>query len=278
MDGLYTNRSANRDFAHNAFARYGQSCDVLVASAFFSAADTIAALLEHGCRVQLVVRLGAATSPAHLKRVLGRPGVQVRYFTDRSFHPKLYIFGAACALVGSANFTGAGMTTNQEIVVAIGPDDPRFDELVRLFGAYWDEAKVLSEDSLTRFAEVLRRNSAQPDDRVDSAVIEALGRHTFANIEWGLPKVGRRQEFLDAYRRRYQSFRDAYDLVCRVYKSLGRRITVPPFPLRLEIDQYFSFIREVYALGDSYYSAPLLTGPEQEARIYHLIEEFVDRG
>ena len=49
----------------------------------------------------------------------------------------------------------------------------------------------------------------QPDHRVDSAVIDALGRHAFTNIERGLPKPERRQEFLDAYRRRYQSFRDA---------------------------------------------------------------------
>ena len=278
MDGLYTNRSANKDFAYNAFARYGRSCDVLIASAFFSAADTIIDLLGRGCRVQLLVRLGAATSAEHLKRVLGKPGVQVRYFTDHSFHSKLYIFGAACALVGSANLTASGMTTNQEVVVALGPDDPRFDELVQLFGAYWDEAKVLTEEVLTRFAEVVRRNSAQPDDRVDSAVMEALGRHAFTNIERGLPKPGRRQEFLDAYRRRYQSFRDAYDVAYRVYRSVGKRITAPTFPLRIEIDQWFSFIREVYAVGDSYHYAPQLTGPEQETRIHGLVEEFIAQG
>ena len=38
MDGLCTNRSANKDFAYKAFARYGRSCDVLIASAFFSGA------------------------------------------------------------------------------------------------------------------------------------------------------------------------------------------------------------------------------------------------
>ncbi len=278
MNGLYTNRSASKDFAYNAFVRYGRSCDVLIASAFFSADDTIIDLLERGCRVQLVVRLGAGTSAEHLKKVLGRPGVQVRYFTDQSFHPKLYIFGSACALVGSANLTRPGMTTNQEVVVALGSDDPRFDELVRLFGAYWDEAKVLTEEILARFAEIIRRNTAQPDHSVDSAVMDALGRHAFANIERGLAKPRRREEFLDAYRRRYQSFRDAYDVVYRVYSSVNKRITAPTFPLRIEIDQWFSFIREVHALGDSYHSAPLLTGPEQETKIHGLVEEFIARG
>ena len=229
MDGLYTNRSAKKDFAYNAFARYGRSCDVLIASAFFSAADTIIDLLDRGCRVRLVVRLGAATSAEHLKQLVGRHGVQARYFTDQSFHPKLYIFGAACALVGSANLTDSGIKTNTEVLVAVGPDDPRFDELVRLFVAYWEEAKVLAGEVLARFAQVVRRNAAQPDSRIDFAVIDALGRHAFTNIERGLPKPGRRQEFLDAYRRRYQSFRAAYNVVYRVYTSVGKRITAPTF-------------------------------------------------
>lgn len=278
MDGLYTNRSVTKDFAYNAFARYGRACDVLIASAFFSAADTIIKLLAQGCRVQMVVRLGAATSAEHLKRIVGKPGVQVRYFTDQSFHPKLYIFGAACALVGSANLTGSGLTSNQEVIVALGPDDPRFDELVRLFGAYWDEAKVVTDEVLRQFADTIRRNTAQPDNRVDAAVIDELGRRAFTNIERGLPKPGRRQEFLDGYRRRYQSFRDAYDVVSRIYSSVGKRITVASFPLRIEIDQWFSFIREVYAVGDTYHSAPLLTGQEQEKRIHDLVEEFITRG
>src|SRR5690348_578620 len=112
MDGLYTNRAANRDFAYNAFTRYGRSCDVLIASAFFSASEIILDLLQRGCRVQLVVRLGAGTSAEHLRTIISKNGVQVRYFTDQSFHPKLYIFGAACALIGSANLTASGMRTN----------------------------------------------------------------------------------------------------------------------------------------------------------------------
>jgi len=278
MDGLYTNRSTNRDFAYNAFSRYGQSCDVLIASAFFSSADTIIGLLERGCQVQLIVRLAAATSPSELKNILRKPGVQIRYFTDQSFHPKLYIFGAACALVGSANLTRAGLTNNQEVVVALKADDPRFDELVRLFTAFWDEAQVLTVEVLDRFAEIVRRNATKPDLDVDSAVRDALGRHAFKNVERGLPKPGRRQEFLDGYRRRYQSFRDTYDVVYRIYRSVGRRITPPDFPLRIEVDQWFSFIREGYAGGDSYHSAPFRSGQEQETLICRLVEEYIAEG
>lgn len=275
MDGLYTNRSTNRDFAYNAFSRYGQSCDVLIASAFFSSADTILELLDRSCRVQLVVRLGAATSAEDLRRVIGKPGVQVRYFTDQGFHPKLYIFGAACALVGSANLTRAGLTTNQEVAVVLDPDDPRFDELVRLFTAFWGEAQVLTAEVLDRFADVVRRNTTKPDLDVDTAVRNALGKHAFNNIERGLPKPGRRREFLDGYRRRYQSFRDAYDVVDRVYRSVGQRITPPDFPLRLEIQQLFSYIWDIHARGDAYRTVPLLSGQEQESRIHQMVDEYI---
>lgn len=278
MEGLYTNRSVLSDFACNAFRRFGHSCDVMIASAFFSDADTILELLERGCRVQLIVRLAAATSADHLKKVAQMSGVQIRYFTDSSFHPKLYIFGAACALVGSANLTASGMKTNQEIVVGLPSDDPRFDELVALFRAYWGEAQVLTDDSLRRFSEVVSQNKARSDYHVDCAVIEALGRHLFSNVERGIKPPGRRQDFLDAYRRRYQSFRDAYELVHRVYYSVGRRITGPEFPLRIEIDQWFSFIRDVYAIGDTYHFAPLLTAGEQQEKIANLVGEFVNRG
>lgn len=278
MDGLYTNQSILSDFAYNAFLQFGNSCDVMIASAFFSDSATVLELLERGCRVQLIVRLAAATSPDHLKRVQGRPGIQIRYFTDPSFHPKLYIFGASCALVGSANLTGSGLKTNQEVVISLTSEDPRFDELASLFRAYWAEAKALTDDDLRLFGDVLRRNRSEPDHQADSAVIEALGRHLFSNVKRGVDPPSRRQEFLDSYRRRYQSFMDAYQLVYEVYASVGRRMTGEQLPLRIEIDQWFSFIREMYAIGDAYHSVPLLTADIQRKKIVGIVKEFIDNG
>jgi hypothetical protein len=275
MEGLFTNSSARRDFTLNAFERFGRNCDVLLASAFFTDPETVLGLLDRRCRVQLVVRLGAATSPDALRKVYKKEGIQVRYFTDSAFHPKLFIFGAACALVGSANVTGAGLRTNQEITVSLPSSDPRFDELLRLFASYWEQAHVMDDGPLALFTEVRRRHQKDTEANTDAAVIEALGRIVFDNLPRGLPRPGRRDVFVDSYRRRYQSFRDAYEVVDRVYRGIGRRMVTVEFPVRIEIDQFFNFIREKHAIGESYHSAPLLTGPALESRIADLVEEFL---
>ncbi len=42
-------------------------------------------------------------------------------------------------------------------------------------------------------------------------------------------------------------------------------------PLRMEIDSFFSFVRENYAKGDSYLHQPILSGPMQESKIHPLV-------
>lgn len=54
-------------------------------------------------RVRLIVRLDFPTSPTALHKGLLDGNVEVRFFTDATFHPKLHIFGSRSALVGSAN-------------------------------------------------------------------------------------------------------------------------------------------------------------------------------
>jgi len=47
-------------------------------------------------------------------------------------------------------------------------------------------------------------------------------------------------------------------------------------PLRIEIDSFFSFVREKKAKKDSYLSAPLLLEDELETKIRSTIEEWHD--
>ena len=279
MNGLYSNRATARDFVKNALARHGRNCDVLIASAFFSNSDAVSDLLGAGCRVQLIVRLGPGTSAEHLRKLLGRTGVSVRYFTDPSFHPKLYVFGSSAALVGSANLTSSGMMTNQEIAITVVSDDPRFDELANIFQDYWEEAKVLTEEDLRVFKQVESEHSSKGDHDLEQAVLKRLGRHAFSNIARGIPKASESEQYIDSYRRRYQTFRDAFAVVNRVYAGVGRRLVDPSvLPLRIEIDQFFSFIRELHAPGDSFLTAPLLTGPAQEDKIREFVEKYLDHG
>ncbi|MGL5001865.1 MAG: phospholipase D-like domain-containing protein, partial [Casimicrobium sp.] len=188
--GLYTNRTSHRDLVVNALndlARDG--CNVFIAVAFFTETSVIERLLEKGCHVRLVVRLGFPTNAGALQKLLGLPSVSLRYFTGREFHPKLYIFGDKTALVGSANLTHSAIHRNQEVVISIESDDPRFDELNLLFGEYWEQAKVLDAKTLEAYAKIYSQYDALENSvlRLGEQVLDKLGDFSPANIKTNRP-------------------------------------------------------------------------------------------
>ena len=129
---VYSNRKP--DFIRNAFLYYASPPkQVMLASPFFSNAPLVEDLVRQGCSVQLIVRLGEATSPDHLRTIMGSSRVHVRFFTARTFHSKLYIFGSEAALVGSANLTDSGINSNQEICIEVPGGTNAFDELLSIF-------------------------------------------------------------------------------------------------------------------------------------------------
>ena len=116
MNGLYTNRNTHGDFIGNAFRQVDHGQNVFIAAAFFTKTDVVEMLLEKGCLVRMIVRLGYPTSPDALSKILAKEGIEIRFFTGQSFHPKLYIFGDQEALVGSANLTDRALISNQEVI------------------------------------------------------------------------------------------------------------------------------------------------------------------
>jgi len=94
---VYSNKKP--DFVLNAFGVHSVPPNqVGLAAPFFTYSPIIDELVEKRCDVQLVVRLCEITSPDALKKIMRHPRVQVRFFTSRSFHSKLYVFGASAAL------------------------------------------------------------------------------------------------------------------------------------------------------------------------------------
>ena len=101
MQNLYTNSTSRRDFLDNYFlGMQATPCYVFAAVAFYTHHEIVTRLLSVGCRVDLIVRLGYPTSPKALGELMGREGVRLRYVTDTTFHPKLYIFDEVGAVVG----------------------------------------------------------------------------------------------------------------------------------------------------------------------------------
>jgi hypothetical protein len=278
MNVVFANRTEKKDFVVNEIERLGiPDRDVYIAVAFFTESEVVKRLIEKGCRVQMVVRLGFPTSPRALEEVMALPNLQLRVYTARSFHPKLYIFGDEVALVGSANLTHAAIWSNQEVVVRLDADDDRFAELAAVFDDYWDGAEVPTQEQLKLYKQ-LYLNFAKHDDAADALAREAadkLGNTAPANINRGEKKRGKQSLFLSHFRKAYQSGVAAFDVVRKVYLDSGyRKVDETDIPLRIEIDSFISFVREQVATGESWESAPLRTPAEQEPFIRDLIDRW----
>jgi len=248
---------------------------VYIAVAFFTDDRIIDDLSRKQCPVKLIVRLGKPTSPAKLENVLKMEMVQVRYVTARSFHPKLFIFGDRAALVGSANLTDAGMVTNQEIMLSVESDDPRFSSLKELFHLYWEQAEVLDKRIVARYGEILKKYNAADiaGGNIEKEVIDLIGDVTINNIDWGKNKKSKKLLYIDDFRRSYQEFQSAYKTVKRLYLKDGRRKR-GGIPVHIEIDSFVSYVRDEHAQGEKWKYTPLLVGVEQEQVINNLIDQW----
>jgi len=275
--GLYTNRNSRGDFVRNAFNANGDpACNVYIAVAFFTDSGAIETLVAQGCTIRLVVRLGFPTSADALSRVLKLPGVEIRYFTDRSFHPKLYVFGTKVALVGSANLTNAATISNQEVVVEIGSTDLRLPELASLFNEYWGDAKVLTTEVLDNYRKICDKYAGlwSEENKQEKEIREKLGHVIAGNITRDKNKDAQENVFLEDFRKAYQECVSAFNAIRRVYEHFGKRKANAAFPLRLEIDSFISFIRETHAEGDVWMETPLISGIDREKRITELVAEW----
>lgn len=253
---LLTNRNSRGDFIREALVGAGEPGEpAYIASAFFTDHEVLRRISFKSKRVRLIVRLGFPTSPKALQDALNDPNVDVRYFTDHTFHPKLYIFGDRTAFVGSANLTGAAVISNQEILVAMSSDDPRFEDLAVLFGEYWDQAAVLTAPILDEYR-ILYANHRAIDVEIakfEQQVDSKIGKAVFQNIDRGKERKSKENIFIESYRKTYQEAVSAFSTIREAYRDHGKRkVSEERLPLRLEIDSFFSYVRDHIATGETW--------------------------
>jgi len=245
MKGVFANRNDKSDFVSNALEAQGDDgCNVLMAVAFFTEFCVVERLIEKGCSIWLVIRLGFPTNPLALKRLMKNPKVQLRFYSGHSFHPKLFIFGDKTALVGSANLTRSAILSNQEVVVSIDSNDERFFELAEIFDGYWSHAEVLTEDALNTYSAVYQEYEKHEAaaDRLGRTLLEKLGDTSPPNIARQRPNASSHSLFLSAFRKTYQESVAAFNIVRDAYKGSGyRKVDEANIPLRIEIDSFISF-------------------------------------
>jgi len=273
---LYLN-SSGIDSVRNAVMKCSQDVqEIFLASPFFSYDDIINEMRTKCSLIRLIVRLGPATSPIALRQIIDHPEVQIRYFTSRKFHSKLYIFGDKKALIGSANFTIAGLQSNREICIEIDKNNTNFDKLVAAYSSYWNDAEVLSKERLASYEKIyLRSKYTEEKNSLESD----LGKEfedvsPGKGVQVGKKKQSKEKIFLESYRKTYQEFHYAFKEVETVYKEDGRRKQKEnAVPLRIEIDQFFSFVREEYATGDSYNLEPNRSGNAFRTFVKGMLDE-----
>lgn len=276
---MFTNSNKRKDFLYDAIRAGASSpCSIYIASAFFTEDKIIEKFSNNECTVKIIVRLGYPTSAQALERCLSMKNIQIRFFTSSTFHPKLYIFGESYAIVGSANFTHNGLTTNQEVSVKIDQADDRLVELKLLFADYWAQAKVLTKEHLEHYKIILKRNKkiTSKEDLVEDEIRKSIGEVIFQNITRDKQKESSENIFIEDYRKRYQEYLSVFKTIESVFKLYGKRkFSDTVIPLRLEIDSFLSFVRDKHTKGDSWSESPLLNPTEQKQKIKDYIDEWI---
>ncbi len=265
MDGLYTNSTTSDSLRQAFYENAKKDSRLYLASPFFTYDSLIDELMNLNCNIKLIVRLCSVTNPYALKNIFDKQGIQIRYFTSRFFHSKLYLFDEDVAIVGSANLTKAGMSSNREVSVAINGDDHRFDGLVSTFASYWDQAEVLTSERLEDFKYIWNKyREKSNNDKCDDEIVEEFGESKPSEgAQVGEKKLSKDKIYLESYRRVYQEFLRYYRIVEDEYITLGKRkLNETVVPLRIEIDQFFSFLKETYTKKKSYLEEPLRTDNE----------------
>ncbi|MGB0834764.1 MAG: phospholipase D family protein [Psychrobium sp.] len=276
---LYTNTSSKGDFVKNGINSSAlEFTDIYIATAFFTEYELIEELTAKGCSVKLIVRLGFPTCPKALKKVMLKDDVDIRFFTSNSFHPKLYIFGNNNALVGSANLTRAAIQSNQEVVVNIGSNDSRFNELQMLFDDYWQEATVLCYESLKKYNSIYEKANQAHKLIIsfDNDVIDLLGDKNYTNIERGKVKSTKQSIFYDGYSKSYQEATSAFTKILDVYNEKPRKTLNETIPLRLEVDSFFSFVRDRHAKVDKWKRTTIGWDNQKREHVAALIDEWLN--
>ncbi len=275
---LYSNRNSQHDFIQNAInTLITKANNINIAVAFLTDTNVLENLSKQGCKVRIVVRLGFPTSPNALESLLKISNIEARFFSDRSFHPKLYIFGSSGALVGSANLTHSAMTTNQEIMVHIDAEDNIFTELVDLFSEYWAEAKVLTPQTVEEYKKIYDSFKSLSSDvsKLEREVHKKIGKVVGFNIGREKKKQSKENIFIEDYRKTYQESVSAFNTIRQVYEKVGKRkVPESDIPLRLEIDSFISFVRDRHAKKESWKKTPIVSGELQNNKIRELVEEW----
>jgi len=273
---IYANRDGKDSIRAQIHKLSYPACDLFFACPFFSYDNLLKEIAGLDRKIRLIVRLGPITHPESLSRAMELPNIEIRYFTSPKFHSKMYIFGSRNALISSANLTDSGVQRNNEVAVEIGSDEEdAFADILSIFNNYWISARVLNFERLKQYAAVWR-SSSQPPNPLEAMVIAEFGSvEPSGGIAIDKPQEKIENAFAEEYRREFQEFLSAFNELKSIYMSFAAR-KQPLVPMRIEIDQFLSWLRGSHCVGEAYAAAPLLNLSQRNLKTTALIKEWFE--
>lgn len=263
-----------RDFVVNTYTQLtGQSTEISIAAPYVTRTAELVEAAQRGKRINLLVGLNAATSPAALSKAYEVHNIRIRYYTHRRFHAKIYLFDTS-ALLGSSNLTDPGLQFNREAMVLLTEleNADTVNELRAVFSELWEHAPTLTADVLARFAAAHTRYSS-PD--IDSLIGSAVGQAEPPNINLASRKVTRERLFLETLRRQVSEYRNAFREVEAILdEGQYRRPELDGLGSSVQTNRFLSWVRQTYAPGDLWASTPPVSQEDRRARILELVREW----
>ena len=276
---LFSNGPLQKDFVINAFTELVSGTSSLwVAAPFVTTTKELVHAAKSGKSVKLIVGLNTSTSPEALLAARNVPNLEIRYFTGRRFHAKIYISDDA-ALVGSSNLTDGGLRLNREATISLGQenDNDAIDELKALFSELWQYAEELTPDKLALF-DAKHRELKRPGLDPDALIAAVVGNAEPPNINVTSTKKTSPQIFLKQLQHLvYSQYRPAFNKVTDLLQEGSfRRPELADVGIANETNLFLSWVRLTYAPGeDTWKSTPLRTEDGRRAEIQRLGPEWI---
>ncbi len=237
------------------------STQISVMSPFVTRVEDLIEAAKSGKRVDLLVGLNSATSPAALSKAHQQHGIEIRYYAHHRFHAKVYLFDTA-AMIGSSNLTDPGLMYNREATIVLNDADDADDivDLRAIFEELWDAAPVLTDAVLGRFTEARERFPSAADERIVGFVGEVAPPNV--NIGSQIKKPSR--VFLENLGRQISDYRKAFEEVSRVLEENSlHRAELMPLGGANQANRFLSWVRATYATGDSWEKVPIRSQTER---------------
>ncbi len=151
----------------SAIDAIGDIDSISIASPFIMDNSLLNRLIDSNCKIRLIIRLCAQTDEKALDKLIASPRSQVRFYTEESFHSKIFLINNSEAIVGSSNFTNGGLFANKEVNIGVSCTDPIFCEIQSIYENYWCNAAPLTKSVLNNFVRIKSQHKAEKYDVTD---------------------------------------------------------------------------------------------------------------